>query len=946
MIALFYRNETSRIRMKAGMVCWALFVLMCTTTFVWGEFTLDADAYWSWATNRNTAQSYRCFVFHHSGDSRATEASNRWEALHFELARKSDSYNSSAYKEFLLWHPSSRFAAQIPADRLGARGGVTRDRPGVIPDVPLAHRALSTLVEGLNDTNWVVRSDAARSLGKIGGPKATDALIVALRSGESGAALALGDIGSKAAVEALVASLRGTNKAVRSSAVVALGCIGDPQAVSPLLESLNDPDWPNRNFVVNALRKIRDVRAAEALYRTATQDINEHVRSEAAIALAEICDKRALDVLLGLLKTSSVRLRPQIISTLGDLGDSRALNGLIAGLTDRDWSVRKGAAKAMYRIDRNRAVKALLDTLKNPDEDIRESVVDIFGEMGDPTAITSLTTMLKGTLSDRLRSHVLDALGKIGSPIVVDALAENLNSDVGIVSMSVGCALKEIDGTPALQAVTSQLKGAPAVYKQGAASALGRLGGAHAVDSLLELLKDSDNTVRREAASSLGEIGDARALDALSSALEDHDKYVGERVVSAIGEIGTPAGVEPLKKALINPFLRPYAARALGEIRDQRAVDILLTLLNDPNTDVRRYAVASLGKTGGLSVVEAIMNSLKDSVPWVRASAVEALDRIGDLRALPALVAATSDSNPSVRKAAVKAVGWIGGQVVVDTVVMSLKDADADVREESAETLMQMGALRSIPLLLLARDQTPLTVMNSTSESRFRWTVDRAVKEIMLNNNSSSLGAIISDPNELVRKAVASQWALVFQTKRKLLLEGAGQKETAAVRSGRKSGEKVLAQMKREGRRLGLVDELEILKNMLRSKNLEEQFALIDELVLADTSQSEIKKLLRSVMQQTRRDTLKLKVTGELAKMGDPEALVELKKYAHSEDPIERIYAATVLGNGVGVQEVPEELISTLDDITSEVRVRAATAILGLLCIEGKDGQRDKVGWE
>ena len=73
-------------------------------------------------------------------------------------------------------------------------------------------------------------------------------------------------------------------------------------------------------------------------------------------------------------------------------------------------------------------------------------------------------------------------------------------------------------------------------------------------------------------------------------------------IVFALAAIGAPA-VEPLLATLKDVRLREDAAHALGHIRDARAVEPLIALLEDKEWTMRREAVQALSEikrcTGG-----------------------------------------------------------------------------------------------------------------------------------------------------------------------------------------------------------------------------------------------------------------------------------------------------------------------------------------------------------
>jgi HEAT repeat protein len=126
------------------------------------------------------------------------------------------------------------------------------------------------------------------------------------------------------------------------------------------------------------------------------------------------------------------------------------------------------------------------------------------------------------------------------------------------------------------------------------------------VDGLIEALGyQDDHNVRLAAATALGRIGNSRAVDPLISALEDQPR-IREVAVMALGEIGDPRAVESLISALEDDDweLRSTIAKSLGKIGDPRAVKPLLNLLEDKSENVRWYASQALEAITGEDIAQ------------------------------------------------------------------------------------------------------------------------------------------------------------------------------------------------------------------------------------------------------------------------------------------------------------------------------------------------------
>ena len=168
---------------------------------------------------------------------------------------------------------------------------------------------------------------------------------------------------------------------------------------------------------------------------------------------------------------------------------------------------------------------------------------------------------------------------------------------------------------------------------------LGRLGTDEAVDLLIGSLSRLDG-VSRSAARELGRLGHSRALKPLADLLGRPE--VNESAAEALIRAGAKA-VDVLTESLHseNPLARRTAARALGEIRDGRAVEPLAEVLQgDDDFAVRTAAANALGQIKDQRAIWALVNTLKlrDEVdPELQRQVVElrnaaqlAMRRIGD----------------------------------------------------------------------------------------------------------------------------------------------------------------------------------------------------------------------------------------------------------------------------------------------------------------------------
>jgi len=130
-------------------------------------------------------------------------------------------------------------------------------------------------------------------------------------------ALSLGHLGDPAASPALIAALSDDDPSTRLYSAWGLGAIGDRSAVGPLLERTGDDDPGVRKMAVYALGAIGDARAIPRI-QAALEDPARDVSWNAAVALAQLGDASGEAQLLQMLD-------PAFLASIDDMDESQKL---------------------------------------------------------------------------------------------------------------------------------------------------------------------------------------------------------------------------------------------------------------------------------------------------------------------------------------------------------------------------------------------------------------------------------------------------------------------------------------------------------------------------------------------------------------------------------------------------------------------------------------------
>jgi len=163
-------------------------------------------------------------------------------------------------------------------------------------------------------------------------------------------------------------------------------------------------------------------------------------------------------------------------------------------------------------------------------------------------------------------------------------------------------------------------------------------------------LAHEDRHVRANVAYLFAKLGDRRGFDTLVGILDDYSdqRPIHYRPMSVITDDDEPTE-DSLDAITRSPYAlasqiqedRYYAVHLLGKLRDPRAVDVLIPLLD---RDAVNHKVAwALGEIGDREAVPALVAALSNEDPLVRVTSIGALRELRAIRALPYLVGLFND---------------------------------------------------------------------------------------------------------------------------------------------------------------------------------------------------------------------------------------------------------------------------------------------------------------
>lgn len=437
----------------------------------------------------------------------------------------------------------------------------------------------------------------------------------------------------------LLQDLSEGTKPVRAAAARALGRIGNPAARVPLETALDREGAVEvRREIAFALGILAEPQAVPALLNALDKEVDAATSGEIAIALGRLGDTAALDALHGLLQKSSWGLiRERTIEAMALIADARSVPVLIGAMEDPDPGIAWRAAYALEKIEGEEQVPALVEATRTSEPLLRRAAVRSLGRLAAKQGVEAIVAVHDGSHQDwHLDVRIADALGRIGEPDpatrrVLGELLESENFHVRVAALQAIGRARFRDLLPAVldlradpvvdvraaafdatadclegrgrELLWSGLDDASPIVVSTALHRLGENADAVALSALLDTLSSSrDRSLRLGAARGLAAAGESVELVHLFSLLEDRDLFVATTAAAALGDRADASAVPHLLTALdrsdrASTDLRIAAATALGQIGDDRAVDILrTTLIEDDDPRLRRAALEALGE--------------------------------------------------------------------------------------------------------------------------------------------------------------------------------------------------------------------------------------------------------------------------------------------------------------------------------------------------------------
>ena len=334
-----------------------------------------------------------------------------------------------------------------------------------------------------------------------------------------------------------------------------------PTGIQNLLDALETPGkenlrsialvlgWLKRSGVDRALTRLMgriDLRneIIEALVRhgPATLDLlmaqlsaeDLEVRRSAVVALGRIGDSTATTALVKTLGDESLTI--DAANALAEIGDPKAVDGLLNLIGNDDASIRQAAVSALNSVIEPSMSERIIPLLHDPDPNVRESAVKIAGYFGYPDAAGALLE-LSHDANERVRCAAIEHLPYVEDERAFEILVEAIKAESPDVRAAAARALGTMDTPEVVQPLIEGLSDDDVWVRYFSARALGRRRSEESVAALEKVIeKEKFNHVRIAALDSLGQIGGQRIAGIVAGLVRDDDPDVAHAAQVAFGK--------------------------------------------------------------------------------------------------------------------------------------------------------------------------------------------------------------------------------------------------------------------------------------------------------------------------------------------------------------------------------------------------------------------------
>jgi HEAT repeat protein len=354
----------------------------------------------------------------------------------------------------------------------------------------------------------------------------------------------------------------------------------------------------------------------------------------------------------------------------------------------------------------------LWECLQDPDPELRIYAALALGNRHHPGSVAPLIQALDDP-DKNVVYQAIESLGKLKASAAIDKLVEIAQSEDFFLAFGAFDALMQMDDpevTPRL--IPLLVRTLNWRVRREAVDKIALHGSSDLTNSLLNLLRQQHrNPNVLNSVLQVLILGDVDPIPPLVECLQDpHDPDLRTYAAGALGDRADPRAIAPLMVALKDPHpnVQYHAIEALGRLKANEAVDPLLEIATQEDFFLAFPALCSLTQIGERSIAYRLVPLLDD--PLLAPQAAETLGVLGDVDVVTPLVQHLCEPGASVSSLATAIANIAHRYDQTHQMTTITDEIRQTLNEEGAQALMKEALQadgESLPALLLCLGAVP-----------------------------------------------------------------------------------------------------------------------------------------------------------------------------------------------------------------------------------------------
>ena len=314
------------------------------------------------------------------------------------------------------------------------------------------------------------------------------------------------------------------------------------------------------------------------------------------------------------------------------------------------------------------------------------TIIDDVLKSEDPRYADAFYDLFKSTKNIDIRCKILDFFAKAEDPCLEDFCVDVLNDPYDLPLKVIESVFKYVSAVKCklvAPAVVEILELGKDEYFLGAITTLGDVGGPSEALYLAEYLERDDMTLpqRQALMRTLGQMCAIETWDKLVEIVNDEEE---------------------------NSFVRMYAAEALGKMKKEDAVPILVKMFEEGDPNMRQYCVKGLSNFSNNEDAKAvILQGIRDEHYKVRVESIKTVAELNITEAVPFLTyRATKDAEMVVKKECFPVLAKLDTEESVNFLIKQITDTKIgdNAKLMAASALMEKGTKGEKEIIDLAKE--------------------------------------------------------------------------------------------------------------------------------------------------------------------------------------------------------------------------------------------------